>query len=92
VSALDAAVVGGVLDRMDRDELVAAWRLASRARNAVLHVRGRPSDSLPTQIRELNAVAQVLGYGPGEAELFLEDYLRQTRRCRQVVERVFYGE
>jgi glutamate-ammonia-ligase adenylyltransferase len=92
VAALDAAVEAGVLDRMDRDELVAAWRLASRARNAVLHVRGRPSDSLPTQIRELNAVAQVLGYGPGEAELFLEDYLRQTRRCRQVVERVFYGE
>jgi [glutamine synthetase] adenylyltransferase / [glutamine synthetase]-adenylyl-L-tyrosine phosphorylase len=91
IPALDAAVEAGVLDRMDRDELVAAWRLASRARNAILHVRGRPSDSLPTQFRELNAVAQVLGYGPGEAERFLEDYLRQTRRCRQVVERVFYG-
>ena len=91
LDALDAAVDVGVLDRMDRDELVASWQFAMRVRNAVLLVRGRPSDSLPTQIRELSAVAQVLGYAAGEAQVFLEDYKRTTRRARVVVERLFYG-
>ena len=91
VAALDAAADAGLLATADRDDLVAAWRLASRARNAVLLVRGRPSDSLPTNLRELHSVARLLGFGPGESELFMETYLRVTRRARGVVERVFYG-
>jgi glutamate-ammonia-ligase adenylyltransferase len=54
-------------------------------------VRGKASDQLPTQARELAAVASAAtGHtvtAPGE---FLDDYQRTTRRARAVIERVFY--
>jgi len=71
--------------------LTAAWLMATRARNAVTLVRGKPTDQVPTSGRELASVAAALGYprgtDPGE---FLDDYRRTTRRARSVVERVFY--
>jgi glutamate-ammonia-ligase adenylyltransferase len=45
-------------------ELTAAWTLATRARNAVMLVRGKPGDQLPRSGRELAAVAYALGYPP----------------------------
>ena len=60
-------------------------------RNAVMLVRGRASDTLPSDIRELAAVGHVLGYAPGGAGQLVEDYRRTTRRARAVVERVFYA-
>ena len=68
-----------------------AWRVAARIRNAVLLVRGRPGDSIPTDVRERASVARLLGYPPGESGMVVEDYRRVTRRARSVVERVFYG-
>jgi glutamate-ammonia-ligase adenylyltransferase len=56
----------------------------------VLLVRGRPGDSLPTDLRELSGVARVLGYPPGASGELVDDYRRATRRARAVVERVFY--
>jgi glutamate-ammonia-ligase adenylyltransferase len=55
-----------------------------------LLVRGRPGDSLPTDLRELTGVARVLGYPPGAAGTLVDDYRRATRRARTVVEQVFY--
>jgi len=92
LSALRAAADAAVLDRSDADALEAAWWMASRARNAVMLVRGRASDQLPRSGADLAAVARVLGYAPGrDPGQFLDDYLRATRRARRVVERVFYG-
>ena len=54
-------------------------------------MRGRPADSLPRDARERAAVAHIRGYAPGESDQMLNDYLRVTRRARQVVERVFWG-
>ena len=59
-------------------------------RNAILLVRGRPGDTLPTDLRELAGVARVLGYPPGAAGTLVDDYRRATRRARAVVEQVFY--
>ena len=39
--------------------------LATRVRNAVVLVRGKAGDTLPTDVRELRAVAPVVGYRPG---------------------------
>ena len=75
----------------DAAALAAAWTLASRVRNAVVLWRGRPADSLPTAVRELDAVARLVGYPPGIGRALDDDYQRTTRRARSVVERVFYG-
>ncbi|MGH3490458.1 MAG: bifunctional [glutamine synthetase] adenylyltransferase/[glutamine synthetase]-adenylyl-L-tyrosine phosphorylase [Actinopolymorphaceae bacterium] len=91
VEALRAAASADLVDPSDAEALVSAWRLATRARNAVLLVRDKPSDSLPRDPRDLAAVSRVLGYAPLEAGRFLEDYRRVTRRARTVVDRDFWG-
>ena len=89
--ALDAAVASDLVDEADAEALRAAWTLASRARNAAVLVRGKPSDQLPTDPRERAAVAKVLGYGPGETTAMVNDYQRATRRAHAVVDRLFWG-
>jgi [glutamine synthetase] adenylyltransferase / [glutamine synthetase]-adenylyl-L-tyrosine phosphorylase len=91
VTALRAAREAGLMDAADAGHLEAAWTLASRIRNQIMLVRGRGSDSLPSDNRELAALAELLGYGPGESSHLLADYRRVTRRARLVVDRVFWG-
>jgi [glutamine synthetase] adenylyltransferase / [glutamine synthetase]-adenylyl-L-tyrosine phosphorylase len=87
LEALEAARAAELLDGADALALATAWRSASRVRNALMLVRGRPSDQLPRHGPELAAVVAVLGGGdPGE---FVDDYLRTARRARQVFERLF---
>ncbi|AUA14299.1 Glutamate-ammonia-ligase adenylyltransferase [Streptomyces malaysiensis subsp. malaysiensis] len=88
--ALAAAHAAGLIATEDAQTLDEAWVLASRVRNAVMLVRGRPGDTFPTDVRELAAVGRYLGYGPGHVGELLEDYRRTTRRARAVVERLFY--
>ncbi len=90
--ALEAARRVGLLEPTDADILADAWRMATRIRNVVMLVRGRASDLVPTDVRELGAVAHILGYLPGESGALLEDYRRTTRRARAVAERLFYGQ
>lgn len=73
-------------------ELREAWLLLSRVRNATMLVRGRPSDTLPADYRELSAVAELLGYGAGERTQLVEDTRRAMRRALRVVNQVFWGE
>jgi glutamate-ammonia-ligase adenylyltransferase len=91
LGALDAAVAAGLLAAPDGEILAGAWRLAARIRDAIMLVRGRPSDVLPTKQPGLSAVARLIGYEPGESSALLEDYRRTARRARAVMERVFYG-
>ncbi|MGA4543787.1 bifunctional [glutamine synthetase] adenylyltransferase/[glutamine synthetase]-adenylyl-L-tyrosine phosphorylase [Uniformispora flossi] len=95
--ALAAAAEAGVLDAQDAKVLDEAWLEATRVRNAVMVVRGRPSDTFPSDVRELAGVGRLLGYrGTGDgavgAGTVIEDYRRITRHARAVVDRVFYGE
>ncbi|HLK79371.1 MAG TPA: bifunctional [glutamine synthetase] adenylyltransferase/[glutamine synthetase]-adenylyl-L-tyrosine phosphorylase [Streptosporangiaceae bacterium] len=90
--AMAAAVQDGLLPADDAAALMAAWQLAARIRNAIVLVRGRPGDTLPTRHGELTAVARLLGYPPGDAAQALEqDYRRAARRARTVMEQLFYG-
>ena len=92
LGALRAAVAGGVLPADQAAALEAAWRFASRARDAIVLVRDRPDDQLPKPGKVLQAVGQVLGYRAGfESGQLLDDYRRATRRARRVVEDVFYA-
>ena len=90
VAALSAAAELGLLDDEQAETLLHAWHLASRVRNALLLVRGRSGDALPTDLRELAGIAGVLGYPPGAAGTMVDDYRRATRRARTVVNGVFY--
>jgi glutamate-ammonia-ligase adenylyltransferase len=92
VEALTVLRDTGALDGEQADALRQAWELASRARNAIFLVRGRPSDQLPRQGLELAGVARACGYGPDtDPGRFLDDYRRTSRHARTVVEQVFYG-
>ena len=91
LEALQAAVEADLLSESDARALSEAWRTASGLRNAITQVRGKPADSLPRDTRERAAVAHIRGYPPGESDRMVDDYLRVTRRARQVVERVFWG-
>ncbi|MGZ4437211.1 MAG: bifunctional [glutamine synthetase] adenylyltransferase/[glutamine synthetase]-adenylyl-L-tyrosine phosphorylase [Nocardioidaceae bacterium] len=90
LAALHAAVAAGVLEDADAAALEAAWRTASGLRNAIVQVRGRASDSLPRDTRDRAALAHIRGYAPGESDELVNDYLRVTRRARQVVDRIFW--
>jgi [glutamine synthetase] adenylyltransferase / [glutamine synthetase]-adenylyl-L-tyrosine phosphorylase len=90
LAALRAATAAGLLDAGQERVLGHAWRTASRVRNATLLVRGRPGDTLPTNLRELTGVARVLGYPPGAGGALVDDFRRASRRARTVVEQVFY--
>ncbi len=66
--------------------------MATRIRNATMLLRGRASDSIPSDFWELAAVANLLGYLPGETSAFTEDWARAARRARAVMDRLFWGE
>ena len=91
LEALDACVTTGLVNATDARTLREAWILASAVRDAMMVVRGRGSDSLPSDVNELAALAAVLRPGSAPTQL-TDEYLRTTRRARGVMERIFYGE
>ncbi len=91
LAALQGAQDAGLVSADDAAALRHAWVLATRVRDALVLVRGKPATALPSSGRELEGVARVLGRGPGRQGEFLDDYRRATRVARGVVERVFYG-
>jgi glutamate-ammonia-ligase adenylyltransferase len=88
--ALAAARDEELLDPDDAATLEKAWSLATRVRDVLVLVRGKPTAMLPTSGRDLAGVARALGYPAGAQGEFLDDYRRVTRRARLVVEKVFY--
>jgi glutamate-ammonia-ligase adenylyltransferase len=90
LAALRAAADADLITSDDAEVLVTGWRMVSRMRNAVTLARGKAGDQLPRDTRERAAVATILGYRPGGTDEMVNDYLRATRRARQVVDRVFW--
>ena len=91
LAALNAARDEGLIGAADAAALSSAWQLAARIRNAVMLVRGRATDTVPTSQPELGAVARLLGYPPDASQDLVQDYRRAARRARAVMERLFYG-
>jgi glutamate-ammonia-ligase adenylyltransferase len=89
VAALDRLAALGLLSPADHAVLTDAYRFCERTRNRWFLVRGAPSDSLPTQPEQLSRLARSLDVTPTELR---EGYRRVTRRARQVVQRLFYGQ
>ena len=89
VETLDAIGEVGLLPEEDVAKLKDAWLSATKARNALVLVRGKPVDQLPGPGRELRAIAYAAGWPQDEALEFLEHYMRVTRRAKAVVTEVF---
>jgi [glutamine synthetase] adenylyltransferase / [glutamine synthetase]-adenylyl-L-tyrosine phosphorylase len=91
LETLDAIGAAELIAEGDVDLLRQAWLMATRARNALVLVRGKPTDQLPGPGRQLNAVAVAAGWPTDDGSEFLDTYLRVTRRAKAVVRKVFGG-
>lgn len=89
LETLNAVGAAELIAEGDIDLLRQAWLTATRARNALVLVRGKPTDQLPGPGRQLNAVAAAAGWENADGGEFLDNYLRVTRRAKTVVRRIF---
>jgi glutamate-ammonia-ligase adenylyltransferase len=89
LESLNVIGATGLLPEGDVALLRDAWLTATRARNALVLVKGKPTDQLPGPGRQLNAVALAAGWGSDDGGEFLDNYLRVTRRAKAVVRKVF---
>jgi glutamate-ammonia-ligase adenylyltransferase len=90
--ALRQEVASELVSQSDFTQLEAAWKLVMRVRNASMLVRGRATDTVPTDLIELSRVSHLLGYGLRGGQQLTDEYRRLTRRSRAVIKREFYGE
>lgn len=90
LGALAALGAAGVLTESDAQALRDAWLTASRVRSATTLATGKNSDVLPTDRVELEAISRIMAYPAGGGAALENDYLRITRRARQVFEANFY--
>jgi glutamate-ammonia-ligase adenylyltransferase len=68
------------------------WQRATRMRNALVLVRDRVEDQLPASGPVLAAVGRALGLPAGfDHGRLVDDYLRDARHARKVVEDIFYA-
>ncbi|MDO4259407.1 MAG: bifunctional [glutamine synthetase] adenylyltransferase/[glutamine synthetase]-adenylyl-L-tyrosine phosphorylase [Actinomycetaceae bacterium] len=95
VAALNAAVECGLLEEDAAQILQQSWSLASRIRSGNVLTSGRMSgiklDVLPRESRELIPLARILGYPPGGHGLLEEEWLRASRRSRDVMDDLFWS-
>lgn len=92
LEVLDQLEKEGIMSSAQARTLRDAWLMATRARNALVLVRGRRTDQLPQPGPQLAPVAGAAGWDPADNAGFLEHYLKLTRRARGVVDEVFWGE
>jgi glutamate-ammonia-ligase adenylyltransferase len=89
--ALDAATGAELIPADQAEALREAWTFASRLRNAAVLYRGKPVDSVPSDLRVADGVSRILGGEPGSGAELAEAYRRVARHARTVVELNFYG-
>ena len=89
LESLDVIAAAELVPEEEVDLLRQAWLTATRARNALVLVRGKATDQLPGPGRQLNAVAVAAGWPNDDGSEFLDNYLRVTRRAKAVVRKVF---
>ncbi|WP_010146574.1 bifunctional [glutamine synthetase] adenylyltransferase/[glutamine synthetase]-adenylyl-L-tyrosine phosphorylase [Serinicoccus profundi] len=91
IDALRAAGDAGLLSEQDRAPLLEAWSVASQLRDAGIVWRGRPVDSVPSNLRDAEGMSRVMRRGPGSGASLAQDWRRTARHSREVVERLLYG-
>ncbi|MCD4550206.1 bifunctional [glutamine synthetase] adenylyltransferase/[glutamine synthetase]-adenylyl-L-tyrosine phosphorylase [Schaalia sp. lx-260] len=94
IPALNALRDEGIIDPEHAQIMCEAWSLASRIRAGNVLATGRMSgvklDVLPHGVKELVPLARLLGWGAGQEKMLEEQWLRASRRCRDVMDSVFW--
>ncbi|MDF7641610.1 bifunctional [glutamine synthetase] adenylyltransferase/[glutamine synthetase]-adenylyl-L-tyrosine phosphorylase [Bifidobacterium sp. ESL0784] len=93
LSALDELERLEYIDANDADALRKAWKMLTAARNGnyLWGARLSQADVLPSDFYGLGGVATFLGYDANRGQYFGNDLQAVMRRCREVMERIFYG-
>ena len=89
MAALRQLEAAGAITPADAGVLADSYRFCERTRNRWYLVKGAPGDALPARPEQLARLARSCDTTPAELR---EGYRRVTRRARQVVERLFYGQ
>jgi glutamate-ammonia-ligase adenylyltransferase len=94
LAALDELERLGYIESKDAHVLCRSWCMCTDARNGNYLWTGRAAraDILPEDLDSLGAIAVYLGYESHHGQHFENDLLGTLRQCREVVERLFYGE
>lgn len=91
LEALDACAAHGVLDADAVRELREAWLVLSNVRNAVTLWQGKGGDVLPSDERDVDGVARLVGLAPGQPQEAEALIMRTMRRTRNLTEDLFYS-
>lgn len=87
--ALEVLRTEGLVPAQDIVRLAAGWLIASRCRSAEVLASDKRTDQLPNDLRQLEAMARILEYQPGESQRLEEAYLSITRKARVAFEQHF---
>ena len=90
LEALAAAEEAGLLPAEDAEALRRAWTFTSSLRNAAVLWRGRPVDSLPSDLRDADGIGRIVGRRAATGHELAEAYRRTARRARKAVVAHFY--
>ena len=90
IDALQAAISAGLIDEEQGTDLQRAWELASRIRNAGVLFRSRGVEAVPSDTRDADGIARILGLPGGSGEILADTYRRYARRARVAHEALFY--
>jgi glutamate-ammonia-ligase adenylyltransferase len=90
MAGLAALRAEGLIATDDAKALQEAWQLGARMRNAGVLWRGRPIDSVPSDLRDLDGIGRIMGRSAGEGAALAELWRRVARRSRHATSFNFY--
>jgi len=90
MAALEALAAEGLVGADDARALRDAWRLGVLLRNAGVLWRGRPIDSVPSDVRDADGMGRIMGRPAGDGAELWELWRRVARRCRHATDFNFY--
>ena len=90
MQALAAAESLALVRPENAADLAASWRLASAMRNAGVLFRSKALDAVPTDSRDADGIARILGLPGGSGQELGERYRRLARRARAAHDAEFY--
>ncbi len=88
--ALQALEETGLIPAPDAESLREAWLLANRLRNAGMLWRGRPVDTVPSDLQDADGIARIVGLEPGSGAQLAEVWRRVARRARHAMDLNFF--